>query len=63
MQEMSKKKIPLLHKVIPYIDALNNLLEKAMSNHTLHASVHGAAAQGSGILNKYYQKTNESIMY
>lgn len=60
---MSRKNIPLLHEVIPYIDILNNLLEKAMVDRTLHVTVRSAAAQGFRVLNKYYAKSDDSIMY
>ena len=54
---------PLVHAVIPLIDNLTASLEKAMENEDLHISVRAGAAAGVQVLNKYYSRTDESIVY
>jgi hypothetical protein len=39
------------------------MLETASDNKALFPAVRAAAAKGIAILNKYYVKTDESIMY
>lgn len=60
---LSKKRIPLLYEVIPIIDILNEKLEDAAENTSLLPSVRAGAMKGLAVLNKYYSKTDESIMY
>ena len=60
---MSQSKTPLLYQVIPLIDTLTRMLETASDNKALFPAVRAAAAKGIAILNKYYAKTDESIMY
>ncbi len=45
------------------IDLLEGMLGDASSNVTLNPAVRVAASLGQGVLNKYYQKTDESVMY
>jgi hypothetical protein len=60
---MSQSKTPLLYQVIPVIDALTRMLETASSNKANFPAVRAAASKGMAVLNKYYGKTDESIMY
>jgi hypothetical protein len=60
---MSQSKVPLLHEVIPLIDTITRTLEKAVTNRELYPAVRASAAKGLSVLNKYYSKTDESIMY
>jgi hypothetical protein len=60
---MSQSKTPLLYQVIPVIDALTRMLETARSNKANFPAVRAAASKGMAVLNKYYGKTDESIMY
>jgi hypothetical protein len=60
---MSQLKTPLLYQVIPIIDALTQMLETASGNEALFPAVCAATARGIAVLNKYYEKTDESIMY
>ena len=60
---LSKKRVPLLYEVIPVIDILNEKLEDAAENTSLLPSVRAGAMKGLAVLNKYYSKTDESIMY
>jgi hypothetical protein len=57
------EKIPLLHQVIPVIDILTRHLEDTSSNSKYLPTICAGAAKGLVVLNKYYSKTNESIMY
>lgn len=60
---LSQRHIPLLYEVIPVIDILTEKLEEAADNSSLLKSVRSGAMKGLAILNKYYSKTDESIMY
>ena len=60
---LSQKCIPLLYKVIPIINILTDKLEKAANNVSLLRGVRAGAIKGLAVLNKYYAKTDESIMY
>ena len=60
---LSKNKIPLLHEVIPVIDLLTDRLEDVSSDGRYLPSIRAGAAKGLAVLNKYYSKTDESVMY
>ncbi|TFY54825.1 hypothetical protein EVG20_g9550 [Dentipellis fragilis] len=60
---ISNAKISLLHEVIPVIDLLTSFLDDATSDNSLLPVVQSAAARGMAVFNKYYAKTNDSIMY
>lgn len=60
---MSQSDVPLLHEVIPYIDKLTTLLENVIASTSASQVVRVAAARGLSVLNKYYSRTDESIMY
>jgi hypothetical protein len=60
---MLRNHVPTLHEVIPLIDNLNTYLEECADNLVLHASVRSGAAGGLVILDKYYAKMDDSIMY
>ena len=60
---MQKAHVPLISSVIPRIDALVHIIEDFKNDHSKHSAVRSAAAQGIAILNKYYAKTDESIVY
>ncbi len=60
---ISQSSIPLLHQVIPFMDLLTLELENSLDNLTLHPAVHAGISRGIALLNKYYQKTDASIMY
>lgn len=62
-ERMSQSKTPLLYQVVPIIDALTRMLEIASDNEALFPAVRAAATKGIAVLNKYYAKTDESIMY
>lgn len=53
----------MLHDVISVIDKLTAFLDKIASDVSLPLGVRAAALNGLKILNKYYSKTDESIMY
>ena len=54
---------PLVHMVIPLIDNLTATLDRAVDNEAFHISVRAGALAGLGVLNKYYSKTDDSIIY
>lgn len=56
-------RIPLIHEVIPIMDILTKKIDDSITDTSLHIAVRAAAARGRVILNKYYSKTDESIMY
>ena len=60
---MSKSSRALVHEVIPVIDILTQHLDKFSDNLVLHPSVRAAAARGRIVLNKYYSRTDESMVY
>ena len=62
-EQMSQSKVPLFHEVIPLIDTITHTLEKAIVNQTLYPAICVSAAKGLAVLNKYYSKTDESVMY
>ena len=63
MLRLLTKKIPLLHEVIPIIDLLTDRLDDVSSNMKYLPSVRARAAKGLTVLNKYYSKTDKSVMY
>ena len=60
---LSKNKIPLLHEVILVIDILTDRLDDVSRDMKYLPSIHAGAAKGLAVLNKYYSKTDESVMY
>ncbi len=60
---MSVRARPLLHDVIPIMDLLEVMLKEASENRALKPAVRVAASLGREVLNRYYAKTDESIMY
>ncbi|THU77327.1 hypothetical protein K435DRAFT_702637 [Dendrothele bispora CBS 962.96] len=62
-QHFSKSNRPLLAEVIPYIDSITKKLEDVIGDYSKSPIVRAAAAKGYAIMNKYYGKTDYSIMY
>ncbi len=60
---MSVRARPLLHEVIPVMDLLEGMLKEASENRALKPAVRVAASLGRAVLNRYYSKTDDSIMY
>ena len=60
---MSVRQRPLLHEVIPIMDLLDTMLDQASSDLRLKPAVRLGAALGQAVLNKYYARTDDSIMY
>lgn len=52
-----------MHEVIPYIDILTEHLDDYTADLELAPSVRAAAQRGRAVLNKYYECTDESIIY
>lgn len=60
---MENKTHPLLHEFIPALDLATIHLEKVVHSTSLFAVTRIAAARGLVVIDKYYSKTDESIMY
>ncbi|TFK79869.1 hypothetical protein K466DRAFT_579083 [Polyporus arcularius HHB13444] len=60
---MSERGRPLLHEVIPMIDVIDGMLKGASNDRGLKPAVRVAASLGRAVLNRYYSKTDDSIMY
>ena len=54
---------PLVHMVIPLIDNLTANLEQVSHNEARHIAVRAGALAGGKVLNKYYSKTDDSVIY
>jgi hypothetical protein len=61
--EMQSATIPLISDVIPRIDDLVRVIDDFKDDTGKHPAVRSAAVRGLTILNKYYQKSNESFVY
>ncbi|THU91988.1 hypothetical protein K435DRAFT_673000 [Dendrothele bispora CBS 962.96] len=62
-EHMSGKTRPLIHEVIPFIDSINKKLETVIDNQSKLDCVRFAARCGRNILDKYYAKTDDSLVY
>lgn len=60
---MQHSNVPLISSVIPGIDRLVCAIDNFKDNTSRHPAVRSAATRGLAILNKYYQKTDESFVY
>ncbi len=54
---------PLISTVIKRIDDLVCVIDKFKDDTRKHPAVRSAALRGHAILNKYYEKTDESLVY
>ena len=61
--EMQCAGVPLISSVIPCIDDLVHAIDSFADNVGNHPAVRAAAVWGLTILNKYYQKSDESYVY
>lgn len=62
-KEVSHSAVPLVHEVIPIIDSLTAHFNTVIDNKKLNTVVRAAALRGLIMLNKYYAKTDESVVY
>lgn len=62
-KEISKSKVPLIHDVIPLIDAITLALDEVIDDPIQSLTVRHAALRGVLLLNKYYAKTDDTIIY
>ncbi|EEB88987.1 hypothetical protein MPER_12970 [Moniliophthora perniciosa FA553] len=62
-QHMQTNKRPLLFQVIEKMDTLNEILEEWVRDTSKPAVIRFGAAKGLTVLDKYYAKTDDSIMY
>jgi hypothetical protein len=61
--EMQSAGVPLISSVIPRIDDLVRVIDDFKDKSDNHPAVRSAAIRGLTILNKYYQKSDESFVY
>ncbi|KAL0566666.1 hypothetical protein V5O48_015338 [Marasmius crinis-equi] len=61
-QHMQTNKRPMLFQVIKYMDVMNDLLEEWVSDISKPNVIRYGAAKALGLLDKYYAKTDDSIM-
>ena len=61
--QISHSNRALIHKVIPYMDALMEHLDKFSEDESLTPAVCMAVKYGHILLNKYYGLTDETIIY
>ncbi|EEB95438.1 hypothetical protein MPER_05597 [Moniliophthora perniciosa FA553] len=62
-QHMQTNKHPLLFQVIKHMDTLNEILEEWARDTTKSTVTRLGAAKGLAVLDKYYSRTDDSIMY
>ncbi|THU77905.1 hypothetical protein K435DRAFT_564929, partial [Dendrothele bispora CBS 962.96] len=60
---MQTSKRPMLIEVIEYMDTVNSILEQWVKDESKPAVIRYGATKGLGVLDKYYSKTDDSIMY
>ena len=52
-----------MHEVIPYMDILTEHLARFKDDHVLHPVVRAASERGIEVINRYYSKTDQSVVY
>lgn len=60
---MSQSSVPLLHEVIPLIDILTAELQRFIDDTDALPAIRSAAMHGRAMLDKYYSKTDDSVMF
>ena len=61
--KMEQESVPLIYQVIPEIDKLMNMLSGAWDKVDFHPAVRLGAWLALKHLNKYYEQTDDSIIY
>jgi len=61
--KLSQANVPLLHQVIPIIDYIRNELDKVINDESKLLIVRKAAQNAALVLDRYYARTDESVMY
>lgn len=61
--KISQSRIPLIHEVIPIFDVLTGALDEFIDNIALPNVVRAAALRGLTMMNKYYELTDDSIVF
>ncbi|KAI0363103.1 hypothetical protein BV20DRAFT_901450, partial [Pilatotrama ljubarskyi] len=62
-KHISASECACVQDVIPYIDVLTRHVDQFHADNTRHPSVRVAASRGRAILDKYYSKTDETMIY
>jgi hypothetical protein len=60
---VSESKKALVHHVIPLIDMLTTTFDKVIDDESEHMVIRHAALRGLLMLNKYYARTDDSLVY
>ena len=60
---MSTNRHALVHEIIPYMDILMEHLACFKDGNDLTPVVWAASARGMEVINKYYSKTDQSVLY
>ena len=60
---MSTNRHALVHEVIPYMDILHEHLVRFQDDPVLTSVVRAASARGIEVINRYYSKTDQSVIY
>lgn len=53
----------MVHQIIPLIDSITAVFDRFIDNQDAHPAVRHAAFRGLLVLNKYYQKTDDAVVY
>ncbi|RDX41720.1 hypothetical protein OH76DRAFT_1364051, partial [Lentinus brumalis] len=61
-RQISSSSRALLHEVVPYFDLLTHHVDRFVNDDTLLPSVRAAAKRARAILDRYYQKTDETFL-
>ncbi|THU90063.1 hypothetical protein K435DRAFT_618061, partial [Dendrothele bispora CBS 962.96] len=62
-EEFQNNKRPLIHEVLPLMDTISHQLDDFKDNLDEHDLVRAAVERGIKILDKYYSKTDDSVVY
>ena len=60
---ISQSETVLTHQVIPIIDILTDKLQAVVGNTRMHMSIWHGAQNAIAVLNKYYARMDDSVMY
>ena len=60
---MSTNRHALVHEVIPYMDVLTEHLARFKEDSVLNSIIRAASERGIKVINRYYSKTDQSVVY
>ncbi|EAU91275.1 hypothetical protein CC1G_11533 [Coprinopsis cinerea okayama7 len=62
-KEVSQSAVPMVHPIIPLINSITAIFDKFIDNLNSHPAVCHAAFRGLLMLNKYYKRTDDAVVY